>query len=73
MSDLFGNHIFGFPTRRLKCHLALGATKSRAANAIISITFDLTFCFYYCMVDTQLFSSAENGKTYRENRQYCIS
>ena len=22
MSDMFGNHIVGFPTRRLKCHFA---------------------------------------------------
>ena len=31
MSDLFGNHIVGFPTRRLKCHLV---RKGQGADAI---------------------------------------
>ena len=42
MSDLFGNHILGFPTRRLKCALSTGylPLDSLSKNSVVRIIFD---------------------------------
>ena len=40
MSDLFGNHIVGFPTRRLKCCvIVLCETCSTSGAFCLSLTF----------------------------------
>ena len=69
MSDLFGNHIVGFPTRRLICECTILATslenllftnshcknKTEISCMVIKVVFDVGDAFRWCPSYVRLF------------------
>ena len=45
MSDLFGNHIVGFPTRRLKCYSSDPRSRITRSNSVSEVDND---AYYVC-------------------------